>query len=96
MPRNGAAFLEIARRKPARDRTLCETLHYTGCRPSELIEITPARIDLSGGTVTLRTLKKRRDKSGGQKAVYRTVPVPPVYLDILNTAYDVQRRSEDT
>jgi hypothetical protein len=25
-----AAFLAAARRQPARDRTLCETLHFTG------------------------------------------------------------------
>ena len=85
-----AAFLDVARKKPARDRTLCETLHYTGCRPSEIIEITPARIDLSGGTVTIRSLKKRKDRSGEQKVVYRSVPVPPDYLDILNTAYDIR------
>lgn len=43
-----AAFLAEAKRRHARDRTLCETLHYTGCRPSELIEITPARMYPSG------------------------------------------------
>lgn len=85
-----AAFLAMARQKPARDRTLCETLHYTGCRPSELIEITPARLDLSGGTVTIRTLKKRKDSSGQQKTVYRAVPVPPDYLDTLNTAHGIR------
>lgn len=85
-----AAFLAAARKKPARDRTLCETLHYTGCRPSELIEITPARIDLSSGTVTIRTLKKRKDRSGAQKTVYRAVPVPPDYLDTLNTAHGIR------
>ena len=85
-----AAFLAAARKRPARDRTLCETLHYTGCRPSELIEITPARIDLSGGTLTLRTLKKRKDRSGRQKIVYRAVPVPPDCLDTLNTAYGIR------
>lgn len=85
-----AAFLATARQRPARDRTLCETLHYTGCRPSELIEITPARVDLAGGTITLRTLKKRKDAAGKQKVVYRAVPVPPDFLDILNTAYDIR------
>ena len=85
-----AAFLDIARRRPARDRTLCETLHHTGCRPSELIEITPARVDLSGGTVTLRSLKKRKDASGKQKIAYRAVPVPPDYLDTLNTAHGIR------
>ena len=86
-----AAFLAAARRQSPRDRTLCETLHYTGCRPSELIEITPARIDLSGGTVTIRSLKKRRDAAGKQKVVHRSVPVPPEYLDTLDTAHDLRQ-----
>lgn len=85
-----ADFLAVARKRPARDRTLCETLHYTGCRPSELIEITPARIDLSGGTVTIRTLKKRKDDAGRARIVYRAVPVPPAYLDTVNTAYGIR------
>ena len=85
-----AAFLSVARKQPARDRTLCETLHFTGCRPSELLEITPARIDLSGGTIAIRSLKKRKDATGKQKMVYRTVPVPPDYLDTLNTAHGIR------
>ena len=85
-----AAFLAVARRQPARDRTLCETLHFTGCRPSELLEITPARVDLSGGAIAIRSLKKRKDASGAARIVYRTVPVPPDYLDTLNTAHGIR------
>lgn len=85
-----AAFLAVARRQPARDRTLCETLHFTGCRPSELLEITPSRVDLSGGTIVIRSLKKRKDTTGKQKAVFRSVPVPPDYLDTLNTAHGIR------
>lgn len=85
-----ASFLDAARQRPARDRTLCETLLYTGCRPSELIEITPARIDLSGNTVTIQSKKKRKDASGRQKIVFRAVPVPPEYLDTLNTAHGIR------
>lgn len=85
-----AAFLDIASKQPARDRTLCETLHFIGCRPSELVEITPARVDLSGGTIALRSLKKRKDANGSQKIGYRTVPVPPDYLDTLNTAHGIR------
>jgi len=88
------AFLAAAKRRPARDRTICETLHYTGCRPSELIEVTPARIDLSGGTVTIRTLKKRKDATGAQKTVYRAVPVPPDFLDTLNTAHGIREAQQ--
>ena len=85
-----AAFLTVARKQPARDRTLCETLHFTGCRPSELLEITPARVDLSGGTIAIRSLKKRKDAAGKQKVVFRTVPVPPEYQDTLNTAHGIR------
>jgi integrase len=85
-----AAFLAAARRQPARDRTLCEVLHWTGCRPSELLEITPARIDLSGGTIAIRSLKKRRDAAGQQKVVFRSVPVPAEFLDTLDIAHGIR------
>ena len=85
-----AAFLAAARRQPARDRTLCEALHWTGCRPSELLEITPARVDLAGGTITIRNLKKRKDASGQQKVVFRSVPVPPEFLDTLDIAHAIR------
>lgn len=82
-----AAFLAVARRQPARDGTFGETLHYTGCRPSEPFEITPARMDLSGGTVTIRGLNKRKDASGAARIVHRSMEVPPDYLDRMNTAH---------
>jgi integrase/recombinase XerD len=85
-----AAFLAAARRQPARDRTLCEALHWTGCRPSELIAITPSQVDLSGGTITIRCLKKHRDAFGRAKIVFRSVPVPPEFLDTLNTAHGIR------
>lgn len=85
-----AAFLDAARQRPARDRTLCETLHFTGCRPSELIEITPARVDLSGNTIAIRSLKKHKEASGLARVVFRTVPVPLDYLDTLNTGHGIR------
>ena len=68
------------------------TRSITGCRPSKLIEITPARVDLSGGTVTLRSLKKRKDAQDRLQGL----PVPPDYLVILNTAYDDIRKARGT
>lgn len=91
-----AAFLQTARQRPPRDRTLCETLHFTGCRPSELVEITPARIDLSANIITLRSLKKRKDKkTGQQKTVFRAVPVPPEFLDTLNIAFNIREAQKN-
>lgn len=87
-------FLAAARRRPARDRTICKTLHYTGCRPSELIELTPGRIDLASCTVAIRCLKKRNLPSGDQKLVFRTVPVPAEFLDTLNTAHGIREAQQ--
>jgi len=85
-----SAFLAVARRQPARDRTLCEALHWTGCRPSELLEITPARVDLAGGTIAIRSLKKRCDASGQQKVVFCSVPVPAEFLDTLDIGHGIR------
>lgn len=56
---------------PPEVRTLCAVLHDTGRRESEALELTPERVDLEGGCLVFRTLKKRRE------GVYRAVPVPP-------------------
>lgn len=48
-------------------------------------------MDLSGGTVTIRSLKKRRDTSGQPRVVYRSVPVPPNYLDTMGAAHDLRK-----
>ncbi len=75
-----AAFMIAARKAPAEVRTLCAVLHDTGCRESELLEVTPQRVDLTGGCIVFRTLKKRRE------GVYRAVPVPPATLPIISTS----------
>ena len=58
-------------------RAFCRVLHYTGCRISEALALTPDSIDLSEGVILIETLKRRR------KAVYRVVPVPkPLLLEL--------------
>ena len=87
-----ASFLRVAKEKSPLERTLCETLHFTGCRISEAVELTPARIDLSGNMVAIRSLKKR-----GGKIIYRTIPVPSEFIDTLNIAHGIreaQKRSK--
>ena len=51
-----------------------------------LEDLDPARVDLSGGTIAIRSLKKRRDASGSAKIVFRSVPVPAEFLDTLDIA----------
>jgi integrase len=83
-PEERESFLKAASLQPPKVRLFAETLHYTGCRISESLEITPARIDLSSERITLRTLKKR--KSG----VFRAVPVPAEYLDRLELTFGIR------
>ena len=83
-----AAFLAAARQTRRTVRTLCETLHYTGCRISEALALEPRRIDFSGRTVTFETLKKRR------RGVFRAVPIPDDYLDTLDMVHGLRELQE--
>src|ERR1051326_251753 len=60
-------FLAAARRADAATCAFCCLLAYTGCRLSEALALTPARIDAETGRVVFRTLKRRRQ-------VFRAVP----------------------
>lgn len=78
------AFLEEAAKAPRNVRSLCLTLHYTGCRVSEALALTLRRVDLSGNVIVFETLKKRK------KGVYRAVPVPGDMLDILDMVHGLR------
>ncbi len=79
-----AAFLGAARQQRRSVRTLCETLHYTGCRISEALALTPRQVDFSARTITFETLKKRRS------GVFRAVPVPEDYMDPLDMVHGLK------
>lgn len=84
-------FLQAAKGAPEEVRAFCWTLAYTGCRISEALALTAARVDLGDGVLVIEGLKKRR------KGVYRAVPVPPPFLDALDLAHDLTaaRRQPD-
>lgn len=62
-------FVMAARRAPVETRIFCLLLAYTGCRISEALAVTPARLDREAGRVVFRTLKRRR-------STFRAVPIP--------------------
>jgi len=70
------------------DRTFCETIYWTGCRPSEALALTAMNIDLADGVVVIRSLKKRGALKGRH---YRPVPVPGAYLDLMDAVHDLRR-----
>ncbi|WP_285673535.1 tyrosine-type recombinase/integrase [Paralimibaculum aggregatum] len=84
-------FLAASRQARPELRTLCDTLVFTGARVSEALELTPARIDMSGQRVIIRSLKKRKDKLGNQMIEHRAVPVPPALLDTLQAAHGIRQ-----
>jgi len=48
------------------------------------------RVDLSGGSIAIRSLKKRKDASCRTRVIFRSVPVPGAFLDTLNTAHGIR------
>jgi integrase/recombinase XerD len=85
------AFLCAAAEMAPEGRTFCTVLAYSGARLSEVLALTPARIDLSTGLVVFESLKKRR------RGVYRAVPMPAELLADLDRVYGLAaaRRSPD-
>lgn len=79
-------FLAASRQARPELRSLCDALVFTGARISEALELTPARIDMSGQRIVIRSLKKRHGK-----IEHRAVPVPPALLDTLQAAHGVRQ-----
>lgn len=51
---------------------MCLLMHDTGADESEILEVTPARLDIDARTVTVRTLKKR---GGGYLSHHSRSPI---------------------
>ena len=51
-----ARFLKASADEDRDDRLFCRLLHYSGCRPSEALELTPERISLDERAVVFRSL----------------------------------------
>ena len=85
------AFLSASLDADAPVRTFCGMLVHSGCRISEALELRAGRVDLSEGAVVIRSLKKRSDKP-----VFRTVPLPPEFIDTLDLVHAIRKaqRSE--
>lgn len=75
------AFLKAVKFQPARQQCFCEVLAMTGCRISEALALTPASVQVTEGTITFRTLKRR------SRTVVREVPVPMVFASRLQAVF---------
>jgi integrase len=86
-------FLDALNEETREDRMFCQVLHYTGCRPSEALELTPSRILIDTKDIVFRSLKKRKIDGKGRvkQPEYRTVPVPANLIDIFDLVFDIRR-----
>jgi integrase/recombinase XerD len=83
------AFATVALRTALPIQTFCLTLLYTGARVSELLALTPERIDRSNNSIILETLKRRRS------GVFRAIPVPSELVTRVMRIADIQKCALD-
>ena len=72
----------------AADRTFCEMIYWTGCRPSEALALTALSVDLEEQWVMIRSLKKRGRLKGRH---FRPVPVPEEFMTRLDAVHGIRR-----
>lgn len=87
-------FVIAAQEESPAHRGFCRLVHYTGCRPSEGLALTPESILYNEQAIVFRTLKKREfDKNGERRRPqYRSMPVPERLIDEIDLTFDVKRR----
>ncbi len=92
-PEERALFASTAstRSRTNEARTFCRMIFYTGCRPSEALELTNKQIDFSAKGIVIRSLKKRVNKETGKPNIkHRFIPVPESFLDELNLVHNLR------
>ena len=93
-------FLAATSEEEPIQRMFCSVLCYTGCRPSEALELTPERILIEEQALVFRSLKKRKVDSKGRikQPQYRTVQVPQEFIEKLDLVFGIraiQKRGKD-
>jgi integrase len=83
------AFMKAAQQAEPEVETFCLTLAYSGARISEVLALTPRRIDFSVRGITFESLKKRR------LGIFRTIPVPEFLLERLNDVHGIKASQSD-
>ncbi|MCU7886171.1 MAG: site-specific integrase [Candidatus Thiodiazotropha sp. (ex Lucinoma annulata)] len=89
-------FLSSLDEEDPNNRMFCQLLHYTGCRPSEALELIPRRVLIDEVSIVYRSLKKRKVDSRGREKQpqYRTVPVPQFFIEHLDLVFDIRARQK--
>ncbi|MCG7977436.1 MAG: site-specific integrase [Candidatus Thiodiazotropha endolucinida] len=86
-------FLDAAEHEDRENQMFCRVLHYTGCRPSEALELVPGRVLMDEKSLVFRSLKKRKEDSRGRTKLpqYRSVPVPNSLVKELDFVFGIRK-----
>ncbi|MEM1009623.1 MAG: tyrosine-type recombinase/integrase, partial [Myxococcota bacterium] len=71
------------------ERTFCETIFWTGCRPSEALELDYMRVNIEDAFLVFRTLKKRGENKAKH---FRIVPIPRHFARMLDETHSVTNK----
>lgn len=83
------AFLKAAKNMPQEAYSMCAVLAYSGARLSEVLALTPERVDTNARILLIESLKKRRD------GVFRAVPIPRKLIIDLERIHGVAAARQD-
>ncbi|MGL5027870.1 MAG: tyrosine-type recombinase/integrase [Shewanella oncorhynchi] len=85
-------FLDASALESPSERMFCHVLHYTGCRPSEALAISPRHVMVEDAAIVIRSLKKHKTDPRGRlkQAQYRSVPVPPSLIEHLDLVFGLR------
>lgn len=70
-----------------KERSFCEMIYWTGCRPSEARALTALNIDLEEEMVVIRSLKKRGRLKNRH---FRPIPLPQGFMCRLEEVHDIR------
>lgn len=90
VPRERGAFLRAALQVGGPTASFCAVLVFTGARITEVLELTPERIDRGACTINFETLKQRK------RGVTRAIPVPKHLLFYLDGVHHYADALKDT
>ncbi|MDR3526094.1 MAG: tyrosine-type recombinase/integrase [Rhizomicrobium sp.] len=84
-----AAFIRMAVRTGGPVGTFCSVMALTGARISEVLALTPERIDRANGAIVFETLKRR------ERGIFRAVPIPYELVELLYAVHNLKTAADD-
>lgn len=77
--------------RDATERAFAETIYWTGCRPSEALQLDIMRVNVDEAFLVFRTLKQHGQNKGKR---FRIVPVPREFINLLDKLHDVLKTQQ--